>query len=63
LRLGKEPYATRNKVYYLFTHDEMLAKEDLRQIREQLLSLNRESELSQVAHEMLIATSTFAPNG
>jgi len=63
LRLGKEPYAIRNKVYYLFMHDEMLSKEDVRQIREQLLSLNRESELSQIAHEMLIATSTFAPNG
>jgi len=41
LRLGKEPYAIRNKVYYLFMHDEMLSKEDVRQIREQLLSLSR----------------------
>lgn len=53
LRLEPEP--TRQRVYRQIRRDELLSEEDVRKVRTYLSSVNRESDLSQVAKEMLAA--------
>lgn len=53
--LRSEPELTRQRVYRQIRRDELLSKEDVRKLRTYLSSVNRESDLSQVAKEMLEA--------